>query len=114
VSARPPRRVRPAPSAPPGPPRRSHAAIPVALVLVGVGIYLARFTVLIPALFGVGLLFAGGSFLSTRLNPLSAHFYLPTKPSWLAVLVVFLSSLVLLWAAYELFLHDYGPLLPHW
>jgi hypothetical protein len=92
--------------------RRSNAAIPVAVVVVGVGLYLARFSILLPALLGVLLLGAGGSFLSTRLNPLSAHFYLPTKPSWMAVLVVFLGSFALFAAAYYLYLHHFGPLVP--
>jgi hypothetical protein len=80
--------------------------------VVGVGLYLARFTILLPALFGVFLLWAGGSFLSARVNPLSAHFYLSTKPSWTAVLVVFLGSLALFGAAYWLYLDHFGPLLP--
>jgi hypothetical protein len=94
------------------PPRRSNAAIPVALVVVGFGIYLARFTVLMPALFGLLLLWAGGSFLSSRLNPLSTHFYLPTKPSWTAILVVFLGSFALFGAAYALYLAHFGPIVP--
>ncbi len=112
VSPGSPRRVRPSPGAGGEPPRRSNAAIPVALVVVGVGLYLSRYTILLPALFGLFLLWAGGSFLSTRLNPLSAHFYLTTKPSWTAVLVVFLGSFALLGAAYVLYLDHFGPLLP--
>ncbi|HTS33749.1 MAG TPA: hypothetical protein VMI55_07450 [Thermoplasmata archaeon] len=106
---------RPAPASPPPtpPPRHSHAAIPVAIVLVGVGLYLGRYTVLLPALFGLALLWAGGSFLSTRLNPLSAHFYLTTKPSWSAIGVVFLGSLALFWAAYAMYLAKWAPLFPH-
>jgi hypothetical protein len=97
----------------PLPPRRSHAAIPVAVVLIGVGLYLGRFSILLPALFGVILLWAAGSFLSTRLNPLSPHFYLTTKPSWSAIGVLFLGSLGLLWAAYAMYLAKWGPILPH-
>jgi hypothetical protein len=93
-------------------PRRSHAAIPVAVVAVALGLYLARYTILVPALLGLALLCAGGSFLSTRINPLSAHFYLPTKPSWTAVLVVLVGALALLAVAYELWLHGLGPVLP--
>ena len=111
VSAGRPRR--PAPTPPPAPPRRSHAAIPVALVVVGVGLYLARFTVLLPVVLGLLLLAAGASFLSTRLNPLSAHFYLTTKPSWSAIGVVFLGSLALLWASYAMYLRQWAPLVPH-
>jgi hypothetical protein len=110
VSAGRPRRPAPPPPAPP--PRRSHAAIPVALVVVGVGLYLARFTVLMPALLGFGLLLAGGSFLSTRLNPLSVHFYLTTKPSWSAIGVVFLGSLALLYASYLMYFDRWAPLVP--
>ncbi|MCI4364740.1 MAG: hypothetical protein L3K10_01555 [Thermoplasmata archaeon] len=104
--------MRPARSEVTGPPRRSNAAIPVAVVLVAVGIYLARFTVLLPALIGFLLLCAGGSFLSARLNPLSTQFYLTTKPSWVAVLVVFLGSFALFGAAYLLYLHHLGPIVP--
>jgi hypothetical protein len=100
------------PEGPPPPLRRSHAAIPAALVVIGVGLYLGRYTVLLPALFGVALLFAGMSFLSTRLNPLSAHFYLPTKPSWSAIGVVFLGAVALLAGAYGMYLAKWAPLFP--
>ncbi len=93
-------------------PRRSHAAIPVALVAVAVAAYLGQYTVLVPGLVGLLLFVAALSFLSTRINPLSPHFYLDRKPSWAAVGVVFLGSLVLLWAAYEMWRHGIGPVLP--
>ncbi len=109
-----PRRSAPsAPPAPPPPPRRSHAAIPVVLVVVGVGLYLARYTVLLPALFGIALLWAGFAFLSTRLNPLSAHFYLTTKPSWSAIGIVFLGAFALFGAAYEMYHARWAPVIPH-
>ena len=92
--------------------RRSNAAIPVVVVLVLVGLYLAQYTFFVPAALGVVLLLAGGSFLSTRINPLSPHFYLTRKPSWLAVGVVFLGALVLLADAYFLFVQEFGPFLP--
>ena len=92
--------------------KRSHAAIPVALVLVVVGLYLSQYTVLLTALLGAALFFSGTSFLSTRLNPLSPHFYLTRKPSWLAIGVVFLSALGLLAAAFELYVHGLAPILP--
>jgi len=60
----------------------------------------------------VALLGAGLSFLSTRINPLSAHFYLPTKPSWSAVLAVFLASFVLFGAVYSFYLSHFAPVLP--
>ena len=88
--------------------RRSHAAIPVVVVLVLLGLYLGQYTFFVPAALGVVLLLSGGSFLSTRLNPLSPHFYLTRKPSWLAVGVVFLGALVLLAYAYSLFVHQFG------
>ena len=93
--------------------KRSNAAIPVAIVVLGVGLYLSQYTVLIPALFGVLLFFSGLSFLSTRINPLSPHFYLTRKPSWLATGVVFLAALALLYAAYELVVRGLAPIVPH-
>ena len=93
-------------------PRRSNAAIPVAVALVLIGLYLATFTVLLTALLGFVLLVSAGSLLSTRLNPLSATFYLTKKPSFLAIGVVLLGALILLGAAYVLWAHQMGPLLP--
>ena len=92
--------------------KRSHAAIPVAVVLVLVGLYLSQYTVLLPALLGVLLFLSGLSFLSTRLNPLSPHFYLTRKPSWLATGVVFLSAFALLLGAFELYVHGLAPIFP--
>jgi len=94
------------------PTTRSHAAIPVALVVLGVGFYLSQYTVVLTALFGVGLFLVGLSFLSTRLNPLSPHFYLTRKPSWLATGVVFLSAFALLVGAFELYVHRLAPIFP--
>lgn len=92
--------------------KRSNAAIPVALAFLVAGLYLSQYTILITALLGVALFFSGTSFLSTRLNPLSPHFYLTRKPSWLAIGVVFLSAFVLLWATYQLFVHGLAPVFP--
>jgi hypothetical protein len=92
--------------------KRSNAAIPVALVFVALGLYLSQYTVLLTGLFGVVLFFSGTSFLSTRLNPLSPHFYLTRKPSWLAIGVVFLSALALFGATYWLFVHHLAPVFP--
>lgn len=92
--------------------KRSHAAIPVAIVFVAVGLYLSQYTILLTALFGVVLFFSGTSFLSTRLNPLSPHFYLTRKPSWLAIGVVFLSAFALFGATYEFFVHGLAPVFP--
>jgi len=91
---------------------RSHAAIPVAVVLVVVGLYLSRYSLLLTGLLGIVLFLSGTSFLSTRLNPLSPHFYLTRKPSWLAIGVVFLCAFGLLYATYELFIHGLAPLFP--
>lgn len=92
--------------------RRSHAAIPVAVVLLGLGLYLGRYTFLAPALIGIALLGSGLSFLSARVNPLSPHFYLTRKPSWPAVGVVFLGGLLLLAYAYTLVRARFGLALP--
>ena len=84
------------------PAERSHAAIPVAVVVVGLGLYFATYSLLIPALLGLLLLTSGLSLMSSRLNPLSPHFYLTRKPSWAAIGVVFLGGLALVAEAYEL------------
>ncbi|MGA8543198.1 MAG: hypothetical protein WB947_06665 [Thermoplasmata archaeon] len=92
--------------------RRSNAAIPVAVVLVVLGLYLSRFSILVTVLLALVLLFSAGSLLSTRLNPLSPTFYLTRKPSFLAIGVVFLSSLILFGGAYYLWVHGMGHVLP--
>ncbi len=93
---------------------RSHAAIPVAVVLVGAGLYFAKDSLLVPALLGVVLLLSGLSFLSTRLNPLSPHFYLTRKPSWAAIGVIFLGATALLGEAWVLWSSGGASrLLPH-
>jgi len=94
------------------PAARSHAAIPVVVFVVALGVYLGTWTVVFPALLGLVLLWVGGSFLSTRLNPLSPHFYLTRKPSWSAVGTVFLGALLLLAGAYAMWVHHWGPLVP--
>jgi hypothetical protein len=93
--------------------RRSNAAIPVAVVLVILGLYLGSVSIALTALLGLALLFSAGSLLSTRLNPLSPTFYLTKKPSFLAIGVVFLGSLILFAGAYILWVHNMGPLVPH-
>lgn len=114
--------VRPPPARPnraaeaEGETRRSNAAVPVAVGVVLAGLLLGQYTLLTfvaPAFLGFVLLVTTGSFLSTRLNPLSPHFYLTRKPSWLAVGVVFLGALLLFWDAYRLFVGRYGPVLGH-
>jgi hypothetical protein len=92
--------------------KRSNAAIPVALVFVAAGLYLSQYSVLLTGLFGVVLFVSGTSFLSTRLNPLSPHFYLTRKPSWLAIGVVFLAAFALFAATYELVVHGLAPVFP--
>ncbi|MGI0071831.1 MAG: hypothetical protein ACRECT_07215 [Thermoplasmata archaeon] len=94
--------------------RRSNAAIPVAVVLVVLGLYLGTYSIFLTALLGLVLLFSAGGLLSTRLNPLSPTFYLTKKPSFLAIGVVFLGALALFGGAYFLWVHQLGPLFPHW
>lgn len=88
--------------------RRSNAAIPVVVVLLILGLYLGQYTLWVPAVLGLVLLYVGFTFLSARVNPLSAHFYLTRKPSWLAVGVVFLGGLLLFWDAYLAFQRQFG------
>jgi cytochrome c biogenesis factor len=92
--------------------RRSHAAVAVAVFFLFLGLYLGRYTILVPLALGALLFLTGGSFLSSRLNPLSLGFYLQVKPSWTAIGVVFLTSVVLLASAYEYYAHGWGPLVP--
>jgi hypothetical protein len=94
------------------PARRSHAAAPLAVVVLLAGLLLGTVTVLIPALFGLFLLSSGVSFLSTRLNPFSIGFYLTKKPSWTAIGVIFLSGILLWLVAYAYFVHGIAPLIP--
>ena len=105
------RPVRPA-AEPPAPPRRSHAAAPVAAAILLVGLLLGAYTILIPVMLGVMLFLTGGSFLSARLNPFSLGFYLTTKPSWSAMGVVFLSSFLLFLSAYLYLVHGLAPVVP--
>jgi len=96
------------------PAERSHAAIPIAVVVVIVGLYLGTYSLLIPAVLGLVLLVSGTSLTSSRLNPLSPHFYLTRKPSWAAIGVVFLGALALLAEAYALWVQGgLARLLPH-
>jgi hypothetical protein len=112
------RRTPPSTEAEPAPPaaqqvqRRSHIAIVPALILLGVGWYLARYSVIFPALIGFVLLSGALGLLGSRLNPLSSAFYLTTKPSWTAIGTVFLTGAVLLWMTYEFYVHSWGPVFP--
>ena len=96
----------------PIPVRRSNAAVPVAVALLLVGLYLGTISVLLPALLGIVLLGAGVSFLSTRVNPLSTGFYQTTKPSWTAIATVLLVGVLLFAVAYAEFARGLGPLVP--
>ena len=107
-----PRKPKRAPPAPEEPKRRSHAAAPVAVVVLFAGLLLGTITVVLPVMLGGFLLLSGLSFLSTRLNPFSIGFYLRTKPSWTAIGVILLSSVLLFVAAYTYYLHGIGPVLP--
>lgn len=93
--------------------RRSNAAIPVVAVVVAVGLYFGQYSLFVPGILALVLLYAGGSFLSSRLNPLSSHFYLTKKPSWLAIGVVFLGTLVLVWDTYLLLERELGGAIAH-
>jgi hypothetical protein len=92
--------------------RRSHAAAPVAILVVAIGLVLGTYSLLLSAFLGLLLLGVAVSFLSTRLNPLSVGFYLPVKPSWTAIGVVALGSVVLFAAAYLSWVHGVAPIVP--
>ena len=102
--------LRPEPVAEPK--KRSHAAAPIAVGLLLVGLLLGTFTILIPVLLGLFLFWTALSFLGTRMNPFSIGFYLTTKPSWSAIGITFLSALLLWVAAYSYYVHGLGPVLP--
>jgi xanthine/uracil permease len=93
--------------------RRSHAAIPATIVVVLVGLVLGGYTLVAPLVLGGALLVSGFSLFSSRVNPLSAHFYSSRKPSFSAIGVVFLGALVLLWYTYYLWTTRLGGLWPH-
>ena len=93
--------------------RRSHVAIVPAVILLAIGWYLARYSIIFPAVIGFFLLSGALGLLGSRLNPLSTAFYLTTKPSWPAIGTVFLAGAALLWMTYEYYIHAWGPLLPH-
>ena len=105
---RPPRRA--APNA--NERRRSHAAVPVAIALVILGLALGTYTVAAPVLLGLLMLGVAVSFLSSRINPLSVGFYLNVKPSWTAIGVVALGALVLFAAAWWYWTRDVASILP--
>ncbi len=92
---------------------RSHAAIPVAVVLLLVGVVLGSYTLLVPLALGATLVASGFSLLSSRVNPLSASYYSTRKAAWSAVGVVFLAGLALLADAYYLWQSRVGGVLPH-
>lgn len=94
------------------PVRRSHAAAPLAVVVLLVGLILGTWSILVPLLLGLLLLSVGGTFLSSRLNPFSVGFYLTTKPSWSAIGVVVLSGVLLLAAAWAYWAHGLAGILP--
>ena len=95
-----------------GPRRRSNAAMPFTVAFLFIGLLLGTYTIVVPALLGVFLLFTGLSFISSRLNPFSIGFYLTTKPSWPAIGLLFLSAVLLLSAAYGYYVSGVAPLLP--
>jgi hypothetical protein len=108
---RPPRR-RPARRPPPKPSKRSNAAIPVAIALFLAGLILGEYSILVPALIGIGLVYVALSFLSSRLNPFSLSFYLSVKPSWLSIGTLAFVGLILVAVAYGYYVSGLGPLAP--
>ena len=84
----------------------------VAFVLLLAGLLLGPYTLLVPALLGLFLLSASGTFVSMRLNPFSVGFYAGTKPSWLAIALVAVCGLLLLSAAWSLWRTGTAPILP--
>jgi hypothetical protein len=106
--ARPRHHPTPAPEVP----RRSHAAAPITVTLLLVGLIVGAYTVVVPAVLGGFLLLSGLTFLSTRLNPLSVGFYLTTKPSWPTIGLLFLSGLLLLGSAYGYYVSGFAPIVP--
>jgi hypothetical protein len=94
------------------PVRRSHAAAPLAVLVLFLGLVLGTMSVLVPAFLGLFLFSSGLSFLSTRLNPFSIGYYLTRKPSWTAIGVIFLSGVLLWIIAYTYFVHGIAPILP--
>jgi hypothetical protein len=96
----------------PEPVQRSHAAAPLAVLVLFLGLLFGTVTVLVPALLGLFLFSSGFSFLSTRLNPFSIGFYLTKKPSWTAIGIIFLSGLLLWLVAYTYFVRGIAPLIP--
>ena len=93
-------------------PRHSHAAAPVAVTLLFVGLLLGAYTILVPALLGVFLLLSGLSFLGTRVNPLSIGFYLTTKPSWPVIGLLVFGGLILIGAAWGYYSSGFAPIVP--
>ena len=94
---------------------RSHAAGPVAVVLLFVGLLLGTYSLLVPALLGLFLLSGAVTLLSMPINPFSTGFYLPSKPSFTAIAVVALVGVMLLSAAWEFWRSGTAPILPaHW
>ncbi len=92
--------------------RRSHAAIPLALVLLGAGLILGRYAVAIPFVLGLILFVVVLSFVGMRVNPFATGFYVSRKPSWAAIGVVFLSMLILFVGSYFLFVTAHAPVVP--
>jgi hypothetical protein len=82
------------------------------MAVVVVGLVLGTYSVIVPVLLGLLLLGAAGSFLSSRLNPLSVGFYLPVKPSFAAIGVVALGALLLFLAAWMYWTHGIATIVP--
>jgi hypothetical protein len=92
--------------------KRSNAAIPLAIVVFLAGVILAHYSILIPGLLGVGLVYVALSFLSSRLNPFSLSFYLTVKPSWLSIGTLAFVGLALVGVSYAYYVSGLGPFAP--
>lgn len=102
----------PAPHPAAAPKPRSHAAAPVAVGVLLVGVLAGTYTILVPAVLGGFLMLTAFSFFGTRVNPLSIGFYLERKPSWSAIGIVFLSAVLLWVSAYAYYIHGIASILP--
>ena len=92
--------------------RRSHAAVPVVLALMILGLVTGIYSAAVPFVLGILLLGVLLSFLSVRLNPLASGFYLTTKPSWTAIGTIFLAAVLLFASSFVYYLDLHAPILP--
>ncbi|HUI38036.1 MAG TPA: hypothetical protein VLY85_00225 [Thermoplasmata archaeon] len=96
----------------PAPRKRSNAAVPAAVAVLLLGLVVGHYSILVPALLGIALLYVAVSFVSSRLNPFAIGFYLTVKPSWAAIGAVALIGIVLLATSYAYYVSGFGPIAP--